>query len=57
LAVYKRIFDAHDMVPDLLGDDWIGYELDEIINGVDGRVNTLKPLNFLADGQRIIGER
>lgn len=45
------------MVPDLLGDNWIWYELDEIINGVDGWVNAFKPLNFLADGQRIVGER
>lgn len=45
------------MVPDLLGDDWVRYELNEIINSVDGRVNALEPLNFLADGKRIVGER
>jgi len=45
------------MVPDLLGNNWIWYEFDEIINGVDGRVNALEPLNFLTDGQRVVGKR
>lgn len=45
------------MVPDLLGDDRIGYELDEIVNGVYGRVYALETLDLLADGQRVVRER
>jgi len=45
------------VVPDLLGNNRIRYELNEIINSVDGRVNALEPLNFLTDGKRIVGER
>lgn len=50
-------FDAHDVIADLLGDDRVGYEIDEIVNGVDGRVYALEPLDLLANGQRIVGER
>jgi len=50
-------FDAHDVVPDLLGDDRIGYEFDEIVYGVYGRVHALETLDLLADGQRVVGER
>lgn len=50
-------FDAHDVVSDLLGDDRIGYEFDEIVYGVYGRVHALETLDLLADGQRVVGER
>lgn len=45
------------MVSDLLCDNWIGYEFDEIVYGVYGRVDALEPLDLLADGQGIVGER
>lgn len=50
-------FDANDVIPDLLGDDRVRYELDEIVYGVYGRVHALEPLDLLADGQRVVGKR
>jgi len=45
------------MVSDLLGDNRIGYEFDEIVYGVYGRMYALETLDFLANGQRVVGER
>lgn len=45
------------MISNLLCDDRIGDEFNEIVYGIYGRVYTLEPLDFLADGQRIVGER
>lgn len=44
------------MISDLLGNDRIGYELDEIVYGVNGRMYALETLDLLADGQRVVGE-
>lgn len=52
-----RTFDAHNVIPDLLRYDRVGYEFDEVVNGVDGRVHALETLDLLADGQRVVGER
>jgi hypothetical protein len=43
-------FDADNMVPDLLSQDWIWYGFDEVIDGINGRVDTLKALNLLPYG-------
>jgi hypothetical protein len=43
-------FDADNMVPDLLSQDWIWYGFDEVIDGINGRVDTLKALNLLSYG-------
>lgn len=56
-GVFKRTgltFDADNMVPDLLSQDWVWDGLDEVVYGVDGRVDALKPLDLLPDGQRIV---
>lgn len=40
------------MLPDLLSQEWIGDELDEVVDGVDGRVDGLEPLDLVSDGHR-----
>ncbi len=47
-------FDADNVVPDLLAQSWIWDGLDEVVDGVDGRVDTLKSLDLLPDGQRVV---
>ena len=46
-------FDADHVFPDLLGEERVGDELDEVIDGVDAGVDRLKALDLLADGQRV----
>lgn len=46
-------FDADHVFPDLLGEERVGDELDEVIDGVDAGVDRLKTLDLLADGQRV----
>lgn len=50
-------FDANDVVPNLLGYYTIGYHLDEIVNGINRRMDTFEPLNFLSYRQRVVEER
>ncbi len=39
------------MLPDLLCQEWVGDELDEVVDGVNGRVDGLEALDLLPDGQ------
>lgn len=56
LAVDERVFNADDVIPDLLCNQLIGHKLNQIINCVDRRMNTLETLNFLPNGQRVVDE-
>lgn len=51
----KLTFDADDVFSDLLCQQRVGNELDEVVDGVDGGVHGLEPLNLLSDGQRVVG--
>ena len=44
---------ADHMLPNLLGQEWVWDELYQVIDGVDGRVHRLKPLDLLPDRQRV----
>ena len=46
-------FDANHVFPDLLGEERVGDELDEVVDGVDAGVDRLEALDLLADGQRV----
>ena len=50
-------FDADNMVTDLLAQNGIRDGLDEVIDGIYGRVDALKPLNLLANSQRVVPVR
>ena len=41
------------MLPDLLLDEHVGYRFDEIVYGVDARMDALEALDLLADGERV----
>jgi hypothetical protein len=45
-------FNADDVLPDLLGQQRIRHELDQVVDGVDRRVDGLEPLDLVADGHR-----
>ncbi len=45
-------FNADDMFPNLLSQKWIRHEFDQIVDGVDGRMDGLEPLNLVPDGHR-----
>lgn len=47
-------FDADHMVTYLLGNLLVGYQFDEIINGVNWWMNTFETLDFLSYRQRIV---
>ena len=38
------------MLPDLLGEEGVGDELDEVVDGVDAWVDGLEALDLLPDG-------
>ena len=40
------------MFPDLLSQERVRDEFDEIVDGVDGRVDGLEPLDLVPDGHR-----
>ena len=40
------------MFPDLLSQQRIGHELDQVVDGVDGRMDGLEPLDLVSDGHR-----
>ena len=42
------------MVPYLLAKRWIWNGLYEVVDGIDGRMHTFKPLDLLPDGQRVV---
>lgn len=42
------------MIPDLLAQDGIGDGFNEVVDGVDGRVDTLEALDLLSDGQGVV---
>ena len=46
-------FNAHDVLPDLLGEEGVGHQLDKVVDGVDAGVDGLEPLYLLADGQGV----
>ena len=46
-------FDADHVFSNLLGEQGVGHELDEVVDGVDAGVDRLEPLDLLADGQRV----
>jgi hypothetical protein len=50
-------FDVDDMLPNLCSDLDVWYELDEIINCVNARMNWFKALDFLSDGVGIVQNR
>lgn len=50
-------FNAHDVVANLLRHLLVGYQLDEVVDGVDRRMDTLEALDLLPDGQRIVVAR
>jgi len=58
LRVHKRIFYTDHMFPNLLGQHWVGDQLDQVIDGVDAGVDRLEPLDLLPDGQGVghVGE-
>ena len=41
------------MLPDLLGEEGVGDELDEVVDGVDAWVDGLEALDLLPDGQGV----
>lgn len=49
--------DADYVVPDLLAQHGIGDGLDEVVDGVDGRVDAFKALDLLPDGERVVPVR
>lgn len=55
-AERKLTLDADDVVTYLLRDLLIGYELDEIVNGINRRVDALEALDLLPNRQRIVEE-
>ena len=50
-------FYTDDMVPDLLSNRCIWYKFYQVINCVDGGMNTFKSLDFLPNGKRIVKKR
>ena len=44
---------ADHMLPNLLSQEWIRHKLDQVVDGVDGGVDRLKPLDLLPDRQRV----
>ena len=46
-------FDADHVFSNLLGEEGVGDQLDEVVDGVDAGVDGLEPLDLLADGQRV----
>ena len=42
------------MVPDLLSQNWIRYGFYEVVDGINGRVDTLKALNLLSYGHGVV---
>lgn len=42
------------MVPDLLSQNWIRYGFYEVVDGINGRVDTLKSLNLLSYGHGVV---
>ncbi len=49
----RLTFNADNMFPDLLLDQWIRNSFYQIIDGIDGGVNALKTLDFLTNGKRV----
>ena len=46
-------FNADNMIPDLLAQDRVLDRFNEVVDGIDGRVDTLKALDLLPDGHRV----
>lgn len=44
-------FNSHDVVADLLSQQWVRYQLHKVIQSVYGRMHALKTLDLLPDGQ------
>ena len=51
--INRLTFDADDMFSNLLLNQRIGDGLDQIVDGIDAGMNTLKTLDFLPNGLRI----
>ena len=50
---HSLTFNADDMLANLLGQMGIRHELYEVVDGIDGGVDGLEPLDLLADGQGV----
>jgi len=49
----KLTFDADNLVPDFLRQVRFLHQLDQIVDCVDTRMDTLEPLNLFSDGLRV----
>ena len=48
----RLTFNADDVLSDLLGQQWVRHQFDEVVDGVDGGVDGLEPLDLMSDGHR-----
>lgn len=46
-------FNGHHVFPHLLREEWVRDQFNEIVNGVNGGMDRLEPLNFMADRVRM----
>ena len=45
-------FNADDVFSNLLSQKWIGNQLDQVVDRVDGGMHRLEPLDLVPDGHR-----